>query len=264
MSKELVQRQFGANAAAYVTSRVHAKGDSLPRLVELVKPQSHWRALDVATAAGHTALTFAPHVAHVTASDLTQEMLVQAAKLAAERGVTNFTTAKADAEALPFPDASFDLVTCRIAPHHFPDVPRFVAEVHRVLKSGGTFALVDNVSPDEKTTPGFSRSELRDASVIYNAFEKIRDPSHWHALTVDEWVEIVADTGFTITHTELMDKQMDFAVWCRNMQVPAATVPRLKAMLDAAAPALKAFLRPNANGEAGGFVLTELVLIAGK
>ena len=98
MSKELVQRQFGANAAAYVTSKVHAKGDSLPRLIELVKPQAAWRALDVATAAGHTALTFAPHVAHVTASDLTSEMLVQATKLAASRGVANIDFAKADAE----------------------------------------------------------------------------------------------------------------------------------------------------------------------
>ena len=69
MTKTLVQQQFGAHAAAYATSAVHAKGASLGRLVELVQPKSDWRALDIATGAGHTAAAFAPHVAHVIASD---------------------------------------------------------------------------------------------------------------------------------------------------------------------------------------------------
>ena len=93
-----------------------------------------WQALDIATGAGHTAAAFAPHVARVIASDLTEEMLQEAAKLAAAKGFANMETARADAEALPFEDARFDLVTCRIAAHHFPDVPTFVAEVWRVLK----------------------------------------------------------------------------------------------------------------------------------
>src|SRR5690242_18432848 len=118
-SKELVQKQFGAHAAAYATSRPHAQGASLKRLVELTQPQPNWQVLDVATAAGHTAYAFAPHVAHVTATDITPEMLPVAAKLAAERGITNVTLEIADAEALPYADSSFDLVTCRIAPHHF-------------------------------------------------------------------------------------------------------------------------------------------------
>ena len=98
--KTLVQQQFGANAAAYATSAVHAKGASLARLVELVKPGADWSALDIATGAGHTALAFAPHVREVIASDLTPEMLEEAAKLAASKGFANMTTAAADAERL--------------------------------------------------------------------------------------------------------------------------------------------------------------------
>ena len=160
MSKDLIQQQFGANAANYLTSSVHAKGASLGRLVDLVKPQSSWAVLDVATGAGHTAAAFAPHVARVVASDLTPEMLVQSRKLADEKGFTNMETASADAESLPFRDGTFDLVTCRIAPHHFGDVAGFLAQSFRVLKPGGTFALVDNVSPDPETTPGFTTAEL--------------------------------------------------------------------------------------------------------
>ena len=158
MTKSLVQQQFGAHAAAYATSAVHAKGASLGRLVELVKPEPHWQALDIATGAGHTAAAFAPHVARVIASDLTDEMLAEAAQARGAKGFANMETARADAEALPFEDGRFDLVTCRIAPHHFPDIPTFVAEVWRVLKAGGTFALVDNIAPDAEFDAGLLRA----------------------------------------------------------------------------------------------------------
>ncbi|MDX2158122.1 MAG: methyltransferase domain-containing protein [Hyphomicrobiaceae bacterium] len=262
MSKELVQRQFGANAAAYLTSTVHAKGASLARLVELVGPKSSWVALDVATGAGHTAAQFAPHVARVVASDLTPEMLAQVRKLAAEKGLANMETTIADAEAMPFPDQHFDLVTCRIAPHHFSSIAMFLSEVRRVLKPGGVFALVDNVSPDEETTPGFSSAELRDAAIAYNAFEKVRDPSHGRALPTAEWLELMSEVGLELVHREHAPKAMDFASWVKTMNVPAETVPQLAAMLDEASPALRAFLKPtNENGKRG-FTLDELIAIA--
>ncbi len=264
MSKTLVQSQFGANAKNYVTSAVHAKGASLARLVELVQPKPDWRALDVATAAGHTAFAFAPHVAHVTASDITPEMLAEARKLAAEKGFTNVDTAEGDAEALPFMDGAFDLVTCRIAPHHFPDVHAFVAEVWRVLKPGGTFALVDNISPDSITTPGFSNDALAEAAAAYNAFEKLRDPSHGRALTAGEWRDLITRQGFVLKAEERMDKAMDFDTWRRTMAVPAADVPTLCGMLTDSAPALAAFLRPQQADGKLGFALIEGVFIATK
>ena len=145
MNKELVQQRFGANAANYVGSTVHAKGASLEGLVNAAQPDSSWTSVDIATGGGHTAIAFAPHVSHMLATDLTEEMLEQVRKLVKEKGLGNVDTAHADAEAMPFDDGAFDLVTCRIAPHHFPDIPKFMAECHRVLKPGGKFALVDNV-----------------------------------------------------------------------------------------------------------------------
>src|ERR1700719_3507729 len=145
MPKSLVQEQFGATAAHYLTSKPHAKGKSLERLVELAKPQPGWRVLDVATGGGHVAYAFAPHVARVWATDITPEMVDQVRREAAKKGLANVRAAYAKAEALSFDDASFDLVTCRIAPHHFDSIPAFVSEVHRVLKLGGLFGLVDNV-----------------------------------------------------------------------------------------------------------------------
>lgn len=262
MTKSLVQQQFGAHAAAYSTSTVHAKGASLSRLVELIQPQKHWRVLDVATGAGHTAAAFAPHVASVVASDLTDEMLAEAAALAASKGFANMTTARADAEALPFADASFELVTCRIAPHHFPDVPTFVAEARRVLVPGGTLAVVDNISPDQISTPGFSHTDLRDASLTYNAFEKIRDPSHGRCLGMAEWTEVVEDAGLEPVHAERLPKDMEFQPWAERMGADATTIQRLRTMLDDASPALAAFLKPHVVDGALWFTLDEAILIA--
>src|SRR5260370_41717679 len=138
MAKSLVQEQFGATAAHYLTSKPHAKGKSLERLVELVQPQPGWRVLDVATGAGHTAYAFAPQVARVWATDITEEMLALVRAEIDKRKLANVRVAYAKAEALPFEDESFELVTCRSAPHHFNSIAAFLDEAPRVRKSGAT------------------------------------------------------------------------------------------------------------------------------
>ena len=164
MNKSLVQEQFGKTAASYLTSTPHALGKSLERLVALTSPQKSWHGLDVATGGGHVAYAFAPHVARMWATDITQEMLDLVRAEAQKRGLSNIRVAYAKAEALPFEDESFDLVTCRIAPHHFDSIPEFLAEVRRVLRPQSLFALVDNVVP---------QGSVGD---YINAFERFRDP----------------------------------------------------------------------------------------
>jgi ubiquinone/menaquinone biosynthesis C-methylase UbiE len=262
MTKSLVQKNFGAAAADYAASAVHANGPSLARVVELVAPQSHWRALDVATGAGHTAIAFAPHVSHVVASDITAEMLQEAQKVAASKGLANVDTKHAEAGALPFPDASFDFVTCRLAAHHFPDVVAFVDEVWRVLVPGGTFALVDNVSPDVKILPDASDAELRDLVIIYNAFEKLRDPSHGSCLTLSEWLKLEEKCGFVIAHREHIDQEVPFDAWTARMRCDEATVNRLRAALQD--QPLKGFLRPHTGENGFAFTLQEAIILARK
>lgn len=251
--KELVRQQFGANAANYAGSSVHAKGASLGRLVELMEPRADWRLLDIATAAGHTAFAFAPHVSAVVASDLTDEMLVVAAGQAAERGLENITFESADAEELPFDSGSFDAVTCRIAPHHFPRPDRFVAEVARVLKPGGRFGLVDNMVSDE-------------ASAFVNGWELKRDPSHVRALSMEEWLPMIDGVGLEIVSAETMSKRMGFQAWVDNMSVPTDVRVELLAELENAPAAAADYLRPEftAPGDQAGaaFHLTEGLVVA--
>ena len=262
-TKILVQRQFGANAAKYATSRPHAQGASLSRLVEMVAPKAYWRAIDVATGAGHTAFAFAPHVAHVIASDLTVQMLHVARGLANERRSANIAFAVAQAESFPLGDESVDLVTCRIAPHHFVDVKQFVGEVRRVLRPGGVFGLVDNVSPDAQIIEG-AKDALAVAADEYNAFEKLRDPSHVRCLTLDEWTTLISTAGLDIREVELQDKPMVFQSWADQMQASAATKEELKRMVFSGSPAFQAFMRPQPREADFAFTLVEGLIVAAR
>jgi ubiquinone/menaquinone biosynthesis C-methylase UbiE len=250
--KDLVKQQFGAHAAAYATSRVHAQGASLARLVELLQPRPEWQALDIATAAGHTAFAIAPHVASVVAADITPEMMGVGQEQAAKRGITNVRFETADAEALPYADAAFDLVTCRIAPHHFPHVDRFIAEAHRVLRPGGWFAVVDNVVPEG------------EAGDYVNAFEKLRDPSHGRCWSVAEWLAGFAAAGFTVTNHETADKTMTFADWAARMGASPETIAELRRRLVDAPAAAAAFLRPTPQGDDLLLTLEEAIIIGHK
>ncbi len=253
-NKTLVQQQFGANAAAYATSTVHAKGASLTRMVELTHPDRGWRALDIATGAGHTAFAFAPHVAHVTASDLTPEMLTVAANLAKEKGLTNLAFQEADAENLPFDDATFDLVTCRIAPHHFPDIEQFVRECARVLKPGGVLAVVDNIVPTDQ-----------EAANYINAVEKFRDPSHERCLSAEAWADAYQQAGITLTHSEEAKKAMDFTAWANNMNVSAENRDVLRERFRTAPASAQAFFSPEYKADGTiKFLLSEGLFIGKK
>ncbi|VAW30239.1 SAM-dependent methyltransferase YafE (UbiE paralog) [hydrothermal vent metagenome] len=260
MSKQKVKQQFGVNAAAYATSTVHAKGHSLTRLVELTQPQLDWKVLDVATAAGHTAFAFAPHVVHVTATDLTPEMLTVASDLAAQKGLTNVTFELADAEELPYSDGSFDLVTCRIAPHHFPSIQQFLYEAARLLKPNGLLAVVDNIVPGTHLR-GKKARLINEAGKYINAFERLRDPSHGCCWSLNEWIQGLETAVFTLEHQELLSKEMAFGSWAARMQVSAEDTVRLKAMLVQAPTAVSDFLTPQISNDKITFRLTEAILI---
>ena len=171
-AKHVAQERFGKYAASYTAPWHNAAGPDLELIARLVGDHPLWVALDIATGGGHTALAVAPHVARVVATDITAPMLGAAREFVLSRGAGNIDFALADAEDLPFPACSFDLVTCRIAAHHFPDPARFVLEVLRVLQPGGLFILQDQVTPEEAGTAEW-----------VTRFENRRDPSHQRALS---------------------------------------------------------------------------------
>jgi len=247
---DLVRRQFGLNAERYVHSYDHSKGESLDRMLEAVDPKPDWRALDIATGGGHTALAFAPRVREVVATDITQEMLDAAAAFVRAKGVTNVSFQYADACALPFRDSEFDLVTCRVAPHHFPDCATFVREMARVLKPGGTVAMIDNVVPEDKETDDY-----------INAFEKFRDPSHVRALTASEWQRLFEEAGFALNTVEIFRKARDFEAWAGLQTVSDDVKAELRRRLEQAPAQAAEALGPETRDGKLFFYLTEILLV---
>ena len=207
--KTQVQNYFSRTAESYVASFSHRSGDDMQRLIELGEWNPHLQALDIATGGGHTALAVAPLVAQVTVTDLTPRMLEKAQDFILAQGVTNAHFQVADAEQLPFSSESFDRVTCRIAPHHFPDISQFVQEVARVLKPGGIFLLIDCMASSDQELDTFD-----------NTIEKWRDPSHGRSCTAEEWQAFLKEAGLSIEHLEFFRKTHEYDDWTARSQMP--------------------------------------------
>jgi SAM-dependent methyltransferase len=211
--KRAAAASFGDHAAAYRDSAVHRAGDDLDRLSEWCA--SAERGLDVATGAGHTAAALVDAgVGQVIAADAAPAMVATATATAPSvEGVV------CDAERLPFGSDVFDAVACRIAAHHFPDPAGFVAAVARVLEPGGTFALEDNIAPDDDALDAF-----------INTVERRRDPTHVRSHTVDEWLAWLDRAGFTVEATEVITKPLDYEAWLANVDAS----PERRRRVDAA------------------------------
>ena len=253
-SKSLSQARYTRFADGYVTSETHAKGSDLDRLIAIAQPQRHWQALDIATGGGHTALKFAPFVAQVIASDLTPRMLETARRhIVGDKGVSNVSFQEADAEDLPFEPDQFDLVTCRIAPHHFPDAQLFLRECARVLKPGALLMLQDQFLPDD-----------HEAAQIVDAFERLRDPSHHRAFNEAEWKAMCAAAGFEVEHCEPYIKRHQFLPWAQRQGNDAATIEQLIQMLRAAPPAARAWMDPVDWGRESATFVNRHIIIRGR
>jgi ubiquinone/menaquinone biosynthesis C-methylase UbiE len=255
-AKDAVRRQYGSVGNAYVTSATHAQGDDLARMVELANPAPDTRMLDIATGGGHVARAFAPHVGSIVASDLVPEMLAHTKEAFEAWGLVNVSAEVADAEDLPFGDAAFDLVTCRIAPHHFPDVGAFAREVFRVLAPGGTFILIDSTVPEG------------EAGAFLNRFEKLRDPSHVRSLTLGEWTGLLEKTGFEVGETETFTKVHDFASWTTRSRTSATDTATLQRMMLQAPEEIRASFAvvtdPRDAGTLVSFTDTKTLFVARK
>jgi ubiquinone/menaquinone biosynthesis C-methylase UbiE len=251
--KAQAQARFGQYAQGYVESKSHAAGEDLERLIELAVPQPEWHVLDVATGGGHTALKLTPHVRQVVAADFTPKMLLAARHFIAEQGVDNVVFTAGDAEQLPFLANSFDLVTCRIAPHHFPDCFHFVQECARVLKPGGRLVVEDHVLPDDER-----------AARYIDAFERLRDPSHFRAHAGYEWQGMFLDAGLQVEQVETLTKAgVKLIPWAERQGCTPAVIQHLQIMLVQAPNAVAAWMNPQCAGTSDAAFDHHYILIAG-
>ena len=184
--------QFARQSERYGKGHILENVDDVRNALGHIRLPQRARVLDVATGGGHTGLLLASLGHDVTLSDITQAMLDRASAAAAERGL-KVRTQLHEAEKFPFPDSTFDLVTCRVAAHHFSSPDSFVRESARVLVPEGFFLLIDGTVEDDQ----------EEAEEWSHRVEKLRDPSHNRFVTPRSWAQYCASAGMHVIHSGL-------------------------------------------------------------
>lgn len=192
-----IRTQFTKQADAYAAT-AQAKDESSHRMiVGLCQPDPDERVLDVACGPGFLTMAFGRRCKEVIGLDATDAMLSMARSEAEKRGMGNVRFERGIATELPFPPASFDIVSCRAAFHHFPAPELVLAEMRRVVKTGGKILIADIVTSDDPMEAD-----------VHNEIERLCDPTHVQALTATEFrnlfrlnkLDIVTDFPGRITY----------------------------------------------------------------
>jgi SAM-dependent methyltransferase len=143
-SKAEAERDWGNQYRLVASEKWKAKSAAMGQpvtqaLVDYARPEPGMRVIDIASGTGEPAITLATRVGaqgHVTAVDLSTDLLEIADGRARLRGLTNFSTRKADAHSLPLSENSFDLGTCRFGVMFFREPEKALCELRRVLRPG--------------------------------------------------------------------------------------------------------------------------------
>jgi SAM-dependent methyltransferase len=189
---------WSSRAQAFRESPTHREGADLDLLVELCEPAKGVTVLDVATGGGHVARRLRDEGCTVVTVDPAPGMQPDVI---------------ARAENLPFEDASFDVVTCRIAPHHFQDIRGAVAEMTRVAR--GLVVIEDNLFVDD---------QVEEA-------ERLRDPTHVRCYSEAEWREMLAEAGLDVERAEVVQRERDVEDWLDRVETPPEDAQRVRDLL---------------------------------
>lgn len=215
----LVDRQFGAQATAYLGSAVHAQGADLQQLSALACQHPMARVLDVGCGGGHVAYAMAPHVAQVVACDLSLAMLDVVRAEAQRRALTNLAVVEGGAQSLPFADARFDGAVSRYSAHHWPDAFAGLQQVARVVKPGGFAVFIDVIAPE--STP---------ADTFLQTVEMLRDPSHVRDYRLKEWLAMLTHAGLEPRAVRRDRLGLEFSSWVARMRTDPAHVAALRSL----------------------------------
>jgi ubiquinone/menaquinone biosynthesis C-methylase UbiE len=187
---------WSERAQLYRDSAAHREGADLDLVVEWSAGAR--TALDVAAGGGHVARRLREEEIDVVTVDPAPGMQPDVISRAEE---------------LPFADGSFDVVACRVAAHHFADVPAAVAEMARVSRD--RVIVVDNLFLDD-------RAEEAD---------RVRDPSHVRNQSEAEWRAVFAAAGLRVDDVRRFDKPIEVEPWLARAATPAEDAERVRELL---------------------------------
>lgn len=235
--QQVVQRQFGEQANAYLNSAVHAQGSEFALLQAAVAGHARARVLDLGCGAGHVSFQVAPLVGEVLAYDLSEQMLAVVKATAQQCGLENIRTECGAAERLPFADAEFDFVFSRYSAHHWNDLGLALREVRRVLKPGGVAAFIDVMAPAEP---------LLDTHL--QCIEVLRDSSHVRDYSAAEWLRQVGEAGLRVSSHSCQRLPIEFASWVERMRTPEVFRQAIRALQASVGEEVREYFEVTSDG----------------
>lgn len=175
-----IREQFTKQAIPFTRLKGHL--DSVDLLINLSEVGSDDTVLDVACGPGLVACEFARFAKSVTGIDLTEKMIEEARRRQATESLSNIDWRIGSATDLPFENDRFSVVFSRYTFHHFTSPRSVLSEMIRVCRPNGYVLVADPVLP----------SQFVDA---YNKMERLRDPSHTQALSIEEFDSMFTTSG---------------------------------------------------------------------
>jgi ubiquinone/menaquinone biosynthesis C-methylase UbiE len=212
--EQLIRTEFSRQVDALASGAIFNDANVLARIRDAGRLDSSSRVLDVACGPGIVVEALARFALEVVGCDITPAMLDKARQRCAAAGLSNVRFTPGRAEALPFDDASFDVVVSRSAVHHFSEPTAAFREMARVVKPRGRVITVDVQS-----------SETPADAALHNALEILRDPSHVRMLPKSELQRALAESGLALESSINWTNHREFHEWMKITNAPERIAP---------------------------------------
>ena len=197
-----VEKAFSHQAESFNASAVANAEEILEAIVQSAQPQPTERWLEAACGPGIVSRRLARLAGSVHGIDVTPDMIATARREAETAGIENATFEVADATSIPAPDSSYDGAVTRFSLHHIPVPSRLVHELARVVRPGGTIAVLDHLADDGAEARSWAQE-----------IERLRDPSHWACLSRERLRELGRNAGLALDHEQCFSFELDFEDW---------------------------------------------------
>ncbi|HET6418574.1 MAG TPA: methyltransferase domain-containing protein [Geobacteraceae bacterium] len=212
----IIVEQFSRQAIPF--AQVPGHYDAMQILIELSEVCRDDTVLDVACGPGIVACEFARRAGRVTGIDITPAMIEQAEKRQRDLKLQNLDWSVGEAVPLPCDDNSFSLVITRYSFHHLLAPEKALREMIRVCRPGGRVMVADVAVPTSK-------------SEAYDRLEVMRDPSHTHALTQDEFAALFLRSGLCACRQSAYGVDIELETQLRASFPNTGDEPELREMI---------------------------------
>lgn len=246
--RETVRREFAKQASNFeAEGSLFRRGGILDWIAAHVEVPPGARILDVAGGTGQVGRHLAVGGATAVIVDLTDEMLAAGLRSVQEEGRDDVVFVRGDATHLPFPNDQFEVVVSRFALHHMDDPGGAMAEMSRVCRPAGSVTLVDLVNGGDR----------------HDELERLRDPSHTHALREEELRHLFAAAGREVRSEADWEQAMPVEAWLDQAKTPDEVRDQIRATLEEEADGGSPTGLRGAHGEDGLTITQRWVLIGG-